>query len=56
MFAEDEAPSDFIRATVTEEGTCAPEIFYIYIYFYILYYILPENRDLIGFYCRALTV
>ena len=42
----------FIRVIVTEEGSCAPEIFYMD--FYLFYLILPESRDLLGFYCGAL--
>ena len=44
----------FIRAFITEEGNCAPEIFYIG--FNGSYFILPESRDLLGFYCRASIV
>ena len=44
MFAEDVALFDyhFIRAVVTEEGSCAPEIFHIYFYGFILFYLKVE--------------
>ena len=38
----------FIRAVVTEEGSCAPKTVLI------LYYL--KDRGLLGFYCRASTV
>ena len=57
MFAEDvtQFGSDFIRAVVTEEGSCSPEIFYIGL-LKRLYLILPESRVLLGFYCRTSIV
>ena len=54
MFVEDVAQFDFltfIRAILTEERSCAPEIFYID--FNVFYLILPESRDLLGFYPKS---
>ena len=39
---------------VTEERSCAPEIFYMD--FYRFYLISTESKDLLGFYCRASIV
>ena len=39
------------EVAVPEEGSSAPEI--IYTAFLHFYLVLPENRDLIGSYCRA---
>ena len=51
MFAEDVAQFyPFIRAVVTEEGSCARNILHGFLRFHL---ISPESRNLLGFYCRA---
>ena len=56
MFVEDVALFDyhFYQSRYNLEGSCAPEITYIYFYVFISFYL--KVGDLLGFYCRPSTV
>ena len=49
--SRDKSIEFFIRPVASEEGSYDPEIFCID--FNILFDFLPENRNLLGFYCKA---